>query len=305
MQVRARLKAAIERGMLQGGVASIARRRVRHDTLVLAYHNIVPHGATTDGDRSLHLAQRAFVEQLDLLCGSCDIVPLAAALAGPSTSGRPRVVITFDDAYAGAVVAGVEELTRRSLPATIFVAPAFVGGGTFWWDAFADRGAGAPDPVFRAHALAELRGRDEDIRRWAASAGNQARVVPEHARCASEPDIAAAAHTPGITLGSHSWSHPNLARSTDAELELELRESLAWLRARFDDAQPCISYPYGAWSPTVERAAADAGYRAGFRIEGGWMRREAGNPFALPRMDVPSGISIDGFALRIAGLFAA
>ena len=125
---------------------------------------------------------------------------------------------------------------------------------------------------------------------------------PSHARGAQESDLTAAAKVPGITFGSHTHSHPNLARLDDAALHQELEPPLAWLRERFTNVLPVISYPYGLSSPKVEQAAARAGYTAGFRIEGGWLARGADNAFALPRLDVSSGISSAGFALRCAGV---
>jgi hypothetical protein len=64
-----------------------------------------------------------------------------------------------------------------------------------------------------------------------------------------------------------------------------------------------ISYPYGISSPRVEHAARAAGYTAGLLIEGGWIfGGTIENPFAVPRLDVPSGLSAAGFELRTAGV---
>jgi peptidoglycan/xylan/chitin deacetylase (PgdA/CDA1 family) len=113
-----------------------------------------------------------------------------------------------------------------------------------------------------------------------------------------------AAGRPGITLASHTWSHPNLAALAAAELEDELQRPLAWLRERFTGVLPFISYPYGLSSPAVERAAADAGYEAALRIDGGWLRDGSVNRYAIPRLNVPSGISDAGFRLRCSGVLA-
>jgi peptidoglycan/xylan/chitin deacetylase (PgdA/CDA1 family) len=127
--------------------------------------------------------------------------------------------------------------------------------------------------------------------------------APSHARGAQEHDLVAAAGRPGITLGSHSWNHPNLPRLDDAALATELTLPFDWLRERFTNVLPVISYPYGLSSDRVESAARAAGYTAGLRIEGGWLSREAAkHPFAVPRLDVPSGLSAAGFELRTAGV---
>jgi peptidoglycan/xylan/chitin deacetylase (PgdA/CDA1 family) len=293
----------VEKALRYGGPANLARLRARGRALILAYHNIVPDGEPAGGDRSLHLPLGRFAEQLDVLASCCNVVPLESLLApSPPTDSRPRVAVTFDDAYRGAVTLGIDELARRDLPATIFVAPAFVGGGSFWWDALAQAGSDGPAPEVRSRGLEEFRGDDAAIRRWAAESG-----IPSHppalpATVATEAELQAACRSPRLTLGSHSWSHPNLSRLDAGALTAELARPLAWLRERFSRVIPWLAYPYGLASPEVERAAANAGYRAAVRVSGGWLPQRVENPFALPRSNVPAGLSTDGFMLRASAL---
>jgi peptidoglycan/xylan/chitin deacetylase (PgdA/CDA1 family) len=302
MSLRSQLKSTIEHGALWSGLPRIMRWTRRGEVLVLAYHNIVPTGEIVAGDRSLHLPQTRFAEQLNALMRTHDVIPLERALSGQA-SRRPAAVITFDDAYRGALTVGVSELAARGLPATFFVATAYLNGGDFWWDALTAPGAAAPLPALRARALDECQGIDATIRAMAAREHLATAVsLPAHARGAHESDLASAAKIPGITFGSHTHGHPNLARLDAAALQHELEHPLAWLRERFANLLPMISYPYGLSSPAVERVAARAGYTAGFRIEGGWLAGGADNAFALPRLDVSSGLSPAGFALRCAGV---
>jgi peptidoglycan/xylan/chitin deacetylase (PgdA/CDA1 family) len=230
------------------------------------------------------------------------VIPLGQALTGAGTGDRPRVAITFDDAYHGAVTAGAAELARRNLPATFFVAPEFLGGRSFWWDAIAVPGSPTlPDRV-RSHALDTCAGRDQQVREWARLQGWSLEEPDPAARCTHEQDLLVALDHPGLTLASHTWSHPNLARLTGTELEMELRRPLEWLRERFVRVLDWLSYPYGLASPAVEAAARHAGYAAAVLVSGGWMGERSANPFAIPRLNVPAGISLDGFRLRLAGL---
>jgi putative NADH-flavin reductase len=122
--MRTALKATAEILLMGCGLARLSTLRKRTGALVLAYHNIVPDGhASSIGERSLHLPQRTFAAHLDILARYCEVVPLDAILdETPSeTRDRPRVAITFDDAYRGAATAGVDELSMRGMPATIFV----------------------------------------------------------------------------------------------------------------------------------------------------------------------------------------
>jgi peptidoglycan/xylan/chitin deacetylase (PgdA/CDA1 family) len=107
----------------------------------------------------------------------------------------------------------------------------------------------------------------------------------------------------GITVGSHSWSHPNLAAVDEGALEQELRRSFEWLAERCESFVPFVSYPYGLWSERVADAARDAGFDAGFRADGGWLpANPSQHRFKLPRFNVPAGLSVDGLRLRLAGI---
>ena len=303
MPARALLKTAVEQGLLRSGLPGISGRLRRADVLILAYHNVTPRGERAVGDSSLHLSRSAFAAQLDALLETNEVVSLESALSGGSaTHGRARVAITFDDAYRGAVLAGVEELVARSLPATIFVPPALLNDGIFWWDALTPAGMPGLAPAVREDALQRMAGKGSAI--LVARAGSEPHRIPPHARGASEEELRRAAGQPGISLASHTWSHPNLTALAPVELEEELARPLAWLRERFAGVLPFISYPYGLSSPAVERAAASAGYEAALRIDGGWLRAGSQNRYAIPRLNVPSGISDAGFRLRCSGLLA-
>jgi peptidoglycan/xylan/chitin deacetylase (PgdA/CDA1 family) len=300
--IRRHLKASLEALLILGGVAALARRVNVHRGCVLAYHNIIPEGEEPVGDRSLHLPVQQFRAQLDHLVETYEVVPLDALLRPPDRPPRrPRVAITFDDAYRGAITCGVAELRARGLPATVFVSPAFIGGRSFWWDSLAS-GTQGLDEELRSHALTALRGVDAEIRRWAAEAGIAEATVPAYARAASEEELARALEHPGLSLGSHTWSHPNLVRLSAAELATELELPMRWLRERFERVLPWLSYPYGMTSPEVEAAVARAGYAAALRVTGGPLPRGGTQRYALPRINIPAGSSRRGFALRTAGI---
>lgn len=303
MPARQLLKTAVEQGLLRSGLPGISSRLRRSDTLILAYHDVVPDGERVAGDSSLHLPRAVFAAQLDALLEMAEVVSLEVALSGEAARGaRPRVAITFDDAYRGAVLSGVEELAKRGLPATIFVPPALLDDGVFWWDALTPGGTPGLPPAVRDDALLRLAGKGSTI--LTEHGCSDTTHIPAYARGASEAELRGAVERAGITLASHTWSHPNLAALAPAELEDELVRPLAWLRERFAGVLPYISYPYGHYSPAVERAAAAAGYRAALRIEGGWLGDGNTNRYAIPRLNVPSGLSNAGFRLRCSGLLS-
>jgi peptidoglycan/xylan/chitin deacetylase (PgdA/CDA1 family) len=300
--MRRAIKVVAEKALIKIGIERFAQRRLRERILVLAYHNILPQGERSRGDSSLHLSQREFGNQLDALAESHEVVALETLLSGQPSSGASRVVITFDDAYVGAVTVGVEELRKRKMPATIFVAPGLLGTVP-WWDVLAESNRGAVRDDLRRRALDVLAGDAEAILRSAQSQSHLPAPAKDLPRISTESELAGAVTTPGITLGSHSWSHRNLAALPETDLETELVRPLKWLKKRFGTVVPCLSYPYGLFTEAVQRSAAKAGYLAAFRIDGGWLPRSVSLPsYALPRLNIPSGLSLRGLRLRLAGI---
>src|SRR5262249_6781191 len=156
--------------------------------------------------------------------------------------------------------AGLEELGRRGMPATVFVAPGLLGGYT-WWDVLGEANAGVIPDDARRYAIDELRGDRDRVVTWFAERGGRPGAHEVLPRIATESQLDAAALQPGITFGSHSWSHRNLSALAANELEHELATSLAWLRARYANTIPWLTYPYGLASAAVERASEDARFR--------------------------------------------
>lgn len=300
--MRRHLKRLAELTLVWSGAPRLALAGHRSRTLILAYHDIVPFGESPAGDASLHLPQAQFAAQLDALASTHDVVSLADALApAPSRTRRPRVAITFDDAYRGALTAGVPELARRGMPATIFVPPGLLGGQRFWWDVVSSSHGGALDPSLRHRALDAWRG-DGDVILQSVEVGRDA-LLPGYACSATESELTGAAAVAGITLASHTWSHPNLTAVEAQRLDAELHRPLAWLRERYERVLPVLTYPYGLQSAAVQRAAAAAGYEAALCIDGGWVV-EPRSPYAIPRLDVPAAVSPAGFQLRVSGVLS-
>lgn len=273
----------------------------RRETLILAYHNIVPHGCRVAGESSLHLMQQLFAAQLDLLEKTHQVIPLEAVRESP-LGKKARIVITFDDGYAGAFTAGIEELDRRHLPATFFITPGLLPGRTFWWDEVAAGGQVASE--LRRYAIDDMQGRGELVRN-ALQLTESRSVLPQHARTIGYSGLVSAATVPGISFASHTWSHVNLARVSDDEVVRELMESRRWLTERFRNICDWVSFPYGRSSDRCNDLARACGYSGALRIEGGWISGARRGAFVMPRLNVPSGVSISGFRLRTSGLLVS
>jgi peptidoglycan/xylan/chitin deacetylase (PgdA/CDA1 family) len=290
-----------ERLLASSMVRALMTHRMRGRRIILAYHGIVPDGEPEGGERSLHVRQADFGRQLDRVQDLADVVPLNQ-IDFPST-GRPRVAITFDDAYRGAVVEGVQEVSGRGLPATIFVAPRHLGRHVFWWDALAGE-SGMLGSDVRRHALGALAGVDARVRDWAERAGVPSTDdVPMHARTATLDELRHASRIGGISIGSHTWSHANLARLGRTEIVGELRQAHEFLRREFGATYIAwLAYPYGLDSPDARAVAAEMRYDGALRVSGGWHRTSDVPRYGRPRLNVSSGITLSGLGARMNGV---
>jgi len=294
-------KRAAETLLTTARIDRVGLRAHRWRTLVLGYHNVIPDGERACGDRSLHLDRAMFAAQLDALATTHDVIPLSAIDDEPR-SDRPRAILTFDDAYRGAMTVGLAEIEMRGMHVTVFVAPGLFGS-LAWWDRLADTGAGALSSDVRDVAL-RAGGRADAV---AAVAGDGNAMLPEWAAIASEMEVRTAARRPGVSLGAHTWTHANLAALDPRELASECARPMAWLRSVQPDVTPWFAYPYGLTSAAVARAASEAGYSGAFRIDGGWLplaASAASTRFNLPRLNIPAELSLAGFRLRTAGLLS-
>lgn len=294
----ARAKRLVETGVVRSGIPRLLIGQRKGQRLILAYHDIVAELAPSRGDASLHLPLSSFRAQLDEICRRFDVVVLDTISEAASSHARPRIAITFDDAYEGVLEHALPELKQRGLPATVFVAPALLGL-TPWWDILAEPLTGAVPVHIRDRAMKELGGMRDKV--LATFTGQPQSALP---RIASETDLVRAASDAGdlLRFGSHSWSHAHLPSLDDAILSRELSAPLSWLRERFENVSRFLSYPYGAMSAKTEDYARGAGYTGSLRVEGGWQAAGDHRTYGMPRLNVPAGVSSAGFHLRLAGL---
>jgi len=285
------------------GYPSIVRARLgrrRESRLILAYHNVIAGNAPlAEGERSLHLPLESFKAQLDAIGAlGLRVVPLDS----PIEPGAPTIAITFDDAYAGALHNALPELLSRGWPSTIFVAPGLLGSAAPWWDLLADPAQGSVPNAIRGMALMSFEGDGAVILASAASRGWPIFDAAADHRIGTEEELARAVRqSPLLTLGAHTWGHPNVTVLAPNRLEYELSRSLHWLESRYGHSViPWLAYPYGLESPGACQAARRVGFKGALRVDGGWAR-PTDDPMRLPRVNLPLGLSPAGFRLRIAG----
>jgi peptidoglycan/xylan/chitin deacetylase (PgdA/CDA1 family) len=102
--------------------------------------------------------------------------------------------------------------------------------------------------------------------------------------------------THGVSVQSHSVSHPHFSTLRPEEQQRELTESKEALQAGLSVAVDAFSYPYGDVGANDGRAAdalREAGYRMGFLYDDGVNRLAEGvDPYRLSRVAVGRGTDL-------------
>lgn len=184
---------------------------------VLCYH-LVEAGTGSPVD----LPEELFRRQMEEMAATAEVVPLEEAVGdlrrpGPASrrsirqSIRPRVALTFDDAYRNFHERAFPVLAELGLPATLFVPVGFVEGE-------------CPPPLASSAALP------------AASWGELAEMTASGL----------------VTVGSHTWSHPDLTALPAVAVDDELRRSRERLEERLGRPVRSFCYPRARRSRAVE-----------------------------------------------------
>lgn len=276
------------------------RRSKPGDRLVLAYHNVVAMGTSPSGDRSLHLSEDDFESQLKQMQKETDIVPLQELLLTINTKPKRSerlVSVTFDDAYASAMGIGLQLCQRYNVSATVFVAPGLLGTVPLW-DCLAESGEWTA--ARRHQFLWEQAGLQSPKRKG----GNPDKAAPELE--IATLDIIKGAITNAIhSIGNHTFDHCNLGALGPTDAIDQIERSADWLRSHFADKYvPILAYPYGIPPENTGHVLSQTSTEFAMKVDGGWIKDSTiASNFMVPRWNVPSGITTNGFRLRLRGWF--
>ncbi|MFO0973672.1 MAG: polysaccharide deacetylase family protein [Phycisphaerae bacterium] len=311
------------------GLTALGRRRFGWFPTVLTYHGV--HDGSLPDDlyayNTKHVHVDDFERQLRWLTHHYDIVPLAEVQAViASGQWRPRLLaLTFDDGYENNYRVAWPVLRRMSLPATIFVTTDIIDrqrpydhdrvelalrcadrADVCLSDAGTLQVIPLRTPADRSRAvyavkawLAKLPGAAADRLRgqifeqlWSDGLLAENRVAYQPMSWDQVRELADA----GVEIGSHTVSHPHLARLEPGDIARELSDSRARLESRIGRPVVRVSYPFGSHDARVMAAARSAGYESAY-ITHTWYAQSPREPFAIPRISVAGGAP---FALFVA-----
>jgi peptidoglycan/xylan/chitin deacetylase (PgdA/CDA1 family) len=179
----------------------------------------------------LSLTPGLFDEHLAWLQDHCRVVALDELVAGVHRGRGPYVAITFDDGYADNRVHAMPRLAALGMAATFFVTAGFVE---------------RDDEVMTHLADVWLTPRE----RLRPLSWSQVRELRDA----------------GMSIGSHTWSHRNLARLSMADAERDLTRAREVLEERLGQRVPSVAYPWGKLGRHVTDQTLAAARRAGYDL---------------------------------------
>lgn len=221
------------------------KRRLRGNAVIVLFHRIDDRYPTD----SLTRTRADFRSFLDFFERYFDIVPMSALVglleSGADVSGK--LVITFDDGYKDNRWAA-DELRRRRLPASFFIASEFIGSDVVtWWDA-------------EANIKSEWMSWD-DVR---------------------------SLHADGFEVGGHTKNHVDLGVVSGLQAADEISGSKQRLSSEIGAPITLFSYPYGRPNQLTEenrKLVRDSGYVCCLSAYGGNVH--AGDaPFRIMRTPI-------------------
>jgi peptidoglycan/xylan/chitin deacetylase (PgdA/CDA1 family) len=285
------------------------RTRIEPGAVVIGYHRIAepeedPLGLCTSPSR--------FERQLEIVRAETDPISVEALVDGLERGALPprALCVTIDDGYLDALENAAPMLAAFDVPATVF-AVSGLPGEVPWWErlaAIVTRGPTLPERI-------ELSADGNRIA-WEAGAPGSSRAAAVRAlhrqlldlpdpsreaaltrlghlfdapaidssapRLLTTEELGRLAAVPGISIGSHSVTHPRLAALPEATQRSEAEGGRRRLGELLGQPPVAFSYPNGSCTTRTHRIVAEAGFSCGFTSASG-VATPRGDRFAIPR----------------------
>lgn len=308
--------------------------------LVLAYHRVCDLGDETTFPYDPELVSATpddFAWQMEFVSRHFEAITFRRLIELTENGSRlPRraLIVTFDDGHLDNYENAFPVLKRLGLPATIFLSTGYIGGkGTFWFDRVAHllyRAPCGPLAIGEIGFSADLQ--DVPSRRVAADSllrtlkqvrdsqrldalARLEQLVPSAPQDGATAVRSAALDwaqvremsRAGIEFGSHSVSHPILARLEDDALDRELSESRRTIEEQTGTGCQVIAYPVGsgAFDERIVAATRRSGYKLGVSYASGVNAIRNLDKYAIRRLHVERYTSRAYFqsVLAMPGIF--
>lgn len=217
---------------------------------VLYYHSVPPY------------QRQLFARQMDDVCRLT--TPILLDGRTQFTAGAHYCCITFDDGFQSVIQNALPELSKRNIPAILFVTVNALGKRADWW------------PETARYEAQEMM-----------VTAAQLRSIPAER----------------LIIGSHTLSHPQLTSLNDADATREIASSRSVLEEVLGRRVTLFSVPFGAFDDRIIRICRAAGYERVFTSRH-TNTSGRNLPFVMGRVATqPSDWPIE-FRLKLLGAYA-
>jgi peptidoglycan/xylan/chitin deacetylase (PgdA/CDA1 family) len=310
-----------------GGYSALRRIAPSRSIAILRYHAICGSEGYEYADPQICITPENFEQHVAFLTRYYHVLHLDEAVQMVSSRvplPPNAVAITFDDGYADNLAAA-RILHRLGASGTFYITAGCLAGGDPFWPAELryllralpprriELHAGPVDivldlasPSVRAAAVRQLTRafkshpipvREELRRQLRACAG-----PVEMPRVMLDWDEVREMRALGMTIGSHTYTHPNLPSAGIAAARQELQESKRRLEEQVDAPVTMFSYPNGGaeryLTAEVRQAVCDTGYTGATTSRNGFATAGS-DPYALERVEVEERVEDLAFALEV------
>jgi len=295
---------------------------------ILAYHRVSQLRDTLAVDsRTVSATPEGFARQMKCLARFYRVVSmpelLEAVEKGRSLPKR-AVLITFDDAYADFVDIAWPILKQFRLPATMFVPTAYPDQPerAFWWDRLYQAFAATSRTQINVSPLGQLPLLPPNQRRRSLRAiQNHVTTLPHceamqlvdslcdelGLSCAQGSSVLTWKQLrelarEGLTLGSHTRTHPIMTHITPEQMREEVRGSQEALQREIGACLPIFCYPNGNHNDAVLTVLRDQGIRIALTTLSGLNKLGSLDPLRLHRTVIMPRTTPAIFCLRLLRL---
>jgi len=295
---------------------------------ILAYHRVAELKDTPGVDsRTVSATPKGFARQMEHLARFYRVVSMPEILEAVE-KGRPlpkrAALITFDDAYADFAEIAWPILKQFRLPATMFVPTVYSNQPerAFWWDRLYQAFAATSRTQINVPPLGHLPLLPPDQKRRSLRAVQNHVTTLPHCEAMPLLDSLCAELGPsrvqggsvltwkqlrelareGLTLGSHTRTHPIMTQVTPEQMREEIQGSQEDLQREIGACLPIFCYPNGNHNHAVVSVLREQGIRMAFTTLSGPNKLGSLDPLRLRRTVIMPRTTPAIFCLRLLRL---
>ena len=248
MMIRPCLRTARRIATRVAATPPVARRLLRHATVVFLYHDVSDTPSPFNDSRELNVSPSIFRKQLELIGETFHVIDPPQLLSGDYPT--PAALITFDDGNRSYAHNALPILKEKGMASVSFLNMGPIHGEVCWSGLAAFLSRRDPSLLNGGHGtprktVSQIS--ETDIERRLASPEREALLTQARVfrgSLLSHDDVRALAGEPLVCLGNHLFNHYNAARLPTDRLVQEYQKNQRWL-----DAHPrgvrFFSYPFG------------------------------------------------------------